>query len=153
MIFRTFDHYNNDLCDFIEEYDFCFICYEIQIENEIKPLKLNNQPYYLKTCSCDGFIHKPCLDKWYSLSQTCPICREFIIYKKIFDLNVSYIDNTLMVNNSMTHNNITHNNITFLNVIKKNILMISNYFMLIVILWNMYFIYDKASIYYSEKLK
>ena len=81
----------NILSNIKEEYDFCFICYEIQIENEIKPLKLYSQPYYIKSCYCDGFIHKSCLDKWHSLSETCPICREFIIHKKIFDLNVSYI--------------------------------------------------------------
>ena len=61
-----------------ENYDFCFICYEIKITNEKKPMKLKTQQYYIKNCSCDGLIHKHCLDTWYSKTKNCPICRHDI---------------------------------------------------------------------------
>jgi len=40
-------------------------------------------------CRCSGFFHKPCLDKWYTQSGSCPICRvkntamQNMIYDKI----------------------------------------------------------------------
>ena len=53
----------------------CFICYETTFD---KIIKLNNQCFYFKTCKCDGYIHKQCLDIWFDTTNKCPICRNFI---------------------------------------------------------------------------
>lgn len=53
----------------------CFICYENNYDTIIK---LNNQCFYFKTCKCDGYIHKQCLDTWFETTNKCPICRSFI---------------------------------------------------------------------------
>jgi hypothetical protein len=146
---------NNKLYNKQEEYDFCFICYEIQIENEKKPLKLYTQPYYVKSCYCDGFIHKYCLDKWYSLSESCPICREFIIYKKMIDFNISYIYHnsidTIDNNTIDTIDTIDNNTIYMFNILQKIIFSIAKYFMLMIIFWNIYLIYDNANKKYYVK--
>lgn len=105
MLFRIMDHYeigNNDsgyipitekkaLPDELPE---CFICFEIKLENEKTPIQLKKQPYFIKTCVCNGFVHKKCLNHWYTNSQNCPICRvgmkkapsyfAFITEKKVF---------------------------------------------------------------------
>ena len=31
-----------------------------------------------KYCECDGWIHKTCLDSWFKIKFTCPICRNSI---------------------------------------------------------------------------
>jgi hypothetical protein len=58
----------------IEENE-CFICYE---NNFDKIIKLNTQCFYFKTCKCNGYIHKKCLDVWFETTSKCPICRNFI---------------------------------------------------------------------------
>lgn len=109
MLFRVIDHYNielNELNQNIQNnsnnsnnntsnntYDNsqteeCFVCYEI-LNNE-KPIKLNSQVYYIKKCGCDGFIHKKCIDLWFSKNNKCPICRDIMYIKS---------DVTLIVNN------------------------------------------------------
>jgi len=82
-MFRTFDHYyDNDQkvtvkqIEIIEEE--CFICYEIKLEDKIEPITLKTQILYLKNCECDGTIHIKCLDTWFNLNHTCPICRNYI---------------------------------------------------------------------------
>jgi len=50
----------------------CFICYEII---DKIPIRLKNNHYYQQKCSCSGWIHKKCLDTWYNIKQTCPVCR------------------------------------------------------------------------------
>lgn len=82
---RTFDHYydndqkvNTQLIEKKEEEEECFICYEIKLEDKIKPIKLKMQMLYLKNCECDGTIHKKCLDIWFNLNKNCPICRNLI---------------------------------------------------------------------------
>jgi hypothetical protein len=63
------------LCDSKNE---CFICLEIDCDNEI-PIKLNESIYYIKKCDCNVWVHNFCLDKWYTTSYyVCPICREYI---------------------------------------------------------------------------
>ena len=59
--------------------DMCFICFE----TDFAPIKLNSQNIYYKTCSCDGIIHKICLDKWYDNTKDCPICRKPMEYRTI----------------------------------------------------------------------
>lgn len=84
MLFRTIDHYNtyNDelkccISNTIEENE-CFICYEVALEDEKNTIELSKQPYYVKICECNGYIHKHCLNNWISLTEKCPICRIFI---------------------------------------------------------------------------
>jgi hypothetical protein len=83
-MFRTFDPYydydqkiSNEQIE--KEQDECFICYEIKLDNKIEPIRLKMQILYLKNCECDGAIHGKCLDIWYNLNKTCPICRKVIV--------------------------------------------------------------------------
>ena len=46
MLFILTDHYNDEIKE-EEEVNDCFICYE----NEIPPIKLNSNKYYLKDCN------------------------------------------------------------------------------------------------------
>jgi hypothetical protein len=77
MIFRTYDPYCDDVV-ISYEINVCFICYEVLCEN-MKPIKLNSKIYYLKNCNCDGFIHKNCIDTWYNINHSCPVCRTTIV--------------------------------------------------------------------------
>ena len=73
---------NNEIIknNIIKEQNECFICFEIKYENELEPIQLKTQEYYIKKCNCNGYIHKKCLDKWCNTNNKCPICRK-IIYK------------------------------------------------------------------------
>ena len=93
-----------------ENYDFCFVCYEIGIPNEKKPLKLKTQKYYIKSCTCDGLIHKHCLDIWYSTTQICPICREYICDLETFKTLIVTNVNTNNANNANNENNENNEN-------------------------------------------
>lgn len=61
-----------------KEDNVCFICYE---EN-VPSIKFKNIICYEKDCDCNVYIHKNCLDEWYNIHSTCPICIKFM-YKKI----------------------------------------------------------------------
>jgi len=84
MIFTTVQHYdivhtdntenNNDNND-----DECFICYEIKDRENKNPIKFGRQNKYLIRCSCNVCVHILCLDEWYAINQSCPICRKNII--------------------------------------------------------------------------
>jgi hypothetical protein len=102
MIFATFEPYYNDDILVSREINVCFICYENLDEslddNDI--INLNNKIHYIKTCNCEGYIHKKCLDKWYDTTNSCPICRTVItklepVTSKIFSSNlyigISYV--------------------------------------------------------------
>ena len=89
MLFRTYEVY--DICDLNMNYpelEECFICYEILCENKSKIIKLKKQNFYIKNCTCDGFIHIFCLDKWYNLNKTCPVCRQNILKNDTFFFQV-----------------------------------------------------------------
>jgi len=60
----------------------CFICFEIQKEQEI-PIQLKHQTIFLKICQCDGCIHDSCLKVWFNINEKCPICRT-IMFKNDF---------------------------------------------------------------------
>ena len=126
MYFRVIDHYqddeDNDIIHNNNDNDNdndinsieCFVCYEIRNENECNPIKLRSQIYYSKKCSCDGFIHKKCLDKWFNTNKSCPICRNNI-YENI-TLTVSIINNK----------SFGHAFFAFI-LVKKNLKVILNY--------------------------
>lgn len=59
----------------------CFICYET-LSDECPVLSLRHQPYYDKTCKCDGWIHQRCLEAWCKISSKCPICRMYVWERK-----------------------------------------------------------------------
>lgn len=78
MIFNIFEYYEEECIQ--EQYnDICFICFEYEIENEIKPINLGNQCFYIKDCVCNGSVHQYCLRKWFDKNKTCPICRIKVI--------------------------------------------------------------------------
>jgi len=64
----------------------CFICYD---NNSDKIIKLNNQCLYFKTCKCDGYIHKQCLETWIETTTKCPICRNQIFKNTDVKLNIN----------------------------------------------------------------
>jgi hypothetical protein len=83
MIFRVYEHYDdnqpiNNSCD---KPDDCFICYEFVTNYEPCTISLRCQVNYDKTCGCDGWIHKKCLERWYLNQKKCPICR-LAIYER-----------------------------------------------------------------------
>jgi hypothetical protein len=53
----------------------CLICLEVKNNNNEKTIKLNDLACCEKQCGCDGWIHKTCLDSWFIIKFTCPICR------------------------------------------------------------------------------
>lgn len=77
MYFHVCEHYDDNypVYDNINKPDECFICYELRTDLEICPIRLKTQIIYNKSCGCDGWIHKQCLDTWYKKQKKCPICR------------------------------------------------------------------------------
>lgn len=87
MLYRLIEHYdisnyqryklieNNITPESIDE---CFICLQENLNEEI-PIKLMIQDLYIKTCNCDGYIHKDCLSRWHKIHNSCPICRRNMI--------------------------------------------------------------------------
>jgi hypothetical protein len=61
----------------------CFICFE-----NASIIRLNNQELFFKTCNCNGWIHERCLEKWYNIHHTCPICRKHMIH--FYNLELQY---------------------------------------------------------------
>ena len=56
----------------------CLICLEVKNNKNEKPIKLNDLACCEKQCECNGWIHKTCLDSWFIIKFTCPICRNSI---------------------------------------------------------------------------
>jgi hypothetical protein len=78
MYFPTSTHYLDDSYEYNEDteesqYNDCLICLEINDKSNNICIKLHNL-YYIKSCSCDGWIHQYCLDFWYVKNKKCPIC-------------------------------------------------------------------------------
>lgn len=59
----------------------CFICLEVYFEN-LNTIKLTEMEDYIKSCSCDGWIHEKCFNKWHIVNKKCPICRTIIVFTK-----------------------------------------------------------------------
>jgi len=85
MYFTVIDHYsdnddniqNKSCCNnyknkIIEDNE-CLICLEIIDNTNNNCIKLQNR-FYEKACLCDGWIHRCCLDNWYTNCDKCPIC-------------------------------------------------------------------------------
>jgi hypothetical protein len=123
--YTTFNHYNDssELVRKKRKLEACFVCYEI-INNK-KPIRLRNNCYYLKNCTCDGSIHKKCLDYWYNIKQTCPICRITILKNSGIMIKIFKLDRNLFLLIVFIKNNIQR--------IKKFLL----FFLLVCFLYNM----------------
>jgi hypothetical protein len=100
----------------------CFICLEYYHNNETT-IKLIESKYCEKLCICDGWVHNYCLNKWYSMSFVCPICRT----------NIFNDDNTNANNANINANVIIIQNNTEVNQ--------SNFLLKIFILFCIYLIY------------
>ena len=70
---------NNSYINSINEYEYeCLICLEIKNNNNEKSIKLNDLEICEKQCECNGWFHKSCLDSWFVIKFSCPICRNSI---------------------------------------------------------------------------
>ena len=77
--YSTFKNYNDNIQitkKKIYKKPECFICYEIINK---PPIRLKHNYYYQQNCTCNAWIHLKCLDSWYNIKQTCPVCRINII--------------------------------------------------------------------------
>ena len=142
MLFRTVDHYfNEDDAILLNEKEKeksteCFICYEDL--NDIEPIiKLNNNSFYLKSCNCDGFIHKKCLDMWFNSKTKCPICR-FTMSK---NTAYNYINKKMYFNVCVAS---FYNNI---NAIKKPL------FTFFIILITFDFVCNNSAFFFDKRLR
>jgi hypothetical protein len=119
----------------------CFICYEI-IKNNKTPIRIKSECYYQKNCTCDGWVHKNCLDYWYNKSPICIICRNRIyknpsIMIKIFKINYNlFVFITFIQSNIRNSIIIINNNIIFIKI---------TYYILL--FWFFYDIYNYISVY------
>lgn len=106
MIFRVYEHYDdNQPNDMIRvKPDECFICYDLCTETELCPISLRSQINFKKSCGCDGWIHKNCLDIWVKKQKKCPICR-----LEITEINDSNIVCTVV-------NVVSYSNVIYLSV-------------------------------------
>lgn len=103
MIFSSCQHYDiqkYNKANEIEDIGDCFICYEMEDREKNMPIKLGKQKKYLKKCKCDGFIHISCLDKWYQMNSTCPICRKTMFLNTTNKPSIFYIQ-TYFLNNGI----------------------------------------------------
>ena len=71
------DYNNNNYINSNINENECLICLEVKNNNNEKTMKLNDLACE-KKCKCDGWIHKTCLDSWFIIKFTCPICRNSI---------------------------------------------------------------------------
>jgi hypothetical protein len=80
---RVIDHYeylpNKKIQDIVDiSHNECFICLEIYTDDKITPIDWKTQNKYLKLCECGGYLHLCCINKWYNVANSCPICRKFM---------------------------------------------------------------------------
>jgi hypothetical protein len=98
MLFRVFEPYNDinntnkDEIIIDECVDECFICLEVNYNNET-PIYLKKQYIYITLCNCDGFVHKNCLNNWFKERKKCPICRINVTENSVinYDFQLSLI--------------------------------------------------------------
>jgi hypothetical protein len=115
--YNTFDSYNDNNIIIKKKKkrkcEECFICFQI-INNKKTPFRLKSECYYQKKCTCNGWVHKSCLDYWYYKKPVCPICRNRIyknsdIMVKIFKFNYKLFILIVFIKNQIIYarNNIT----------------------------------------------
>lgn len=81
-MFRVCEHYDDNQPISTYNYNYtdkspveCFICFEYSTEEEVNPINLKNQKFYLKNCDCNASVHNECLKIWFHSNHNCPICR------------------------------------------------------------------------------
>lgn len=128
--YSTFEHYNDNIQitkKKIYKKPECFICYEIINK---PPIRLKNNRYYQQKCSCNCWIHKKCLDSWYNIKQTCPICRINIIKNTDILVKISKFNYKLFLLIIFIQNNIK--------IIKNTSKTIVYCFILVCLLFKLY---------------
>jgi hypothetical protein len=123
MIYRTCENYYENEEDYKLNDQECLICLENKRDGEYNII-LNFNNVYLKTCSCNGYIHMECLNKWYLTSNSCPICRKLIIKKN----NNLYIDDFLKKKQLIINNVINNDSFFFVINLLIKIIKISQLF-------------------------
>jgi hypothetical protein len=111
MIYRVCEHYYNDDLHIIknenDELDECFVCFQTDTDNGLKPISLRYQYLYIKNCNCDGQIHKQCLELWCKQNLKCPICRielrENIKFKNVLLTITFRTDSMYFLIRALTH--------------------------------------------------
>lgn len=80
MIFRVCEHYDDEqpICEYYCDKE-CFICFELESCKGFKTICLIEQTLYLHNCNCNGPIHTECLQLWFNINNSCPICRNRMI--------------------------------------------------------------------------
>lgn len=88
IYFQTHNHvdYDNELTQIEEKNEQiqnepCIVCLE-QTDNKMNKLYFKNSTetdFLKKTCQCECYIHKKCLNLWINKDSSCPICREEIV--------------------------------------------------------------------------
>jgi len=76
MIFQTFNHDYIDI-DINTELHDCIICFD----EDAHTGQLNYFFNFNKACLCNSWIHLSCLEKWYVVHSSCPICRQDLYMK------------------------------------------------------------------------
>ena len=81
----------------------CFICLEVYFD-KLNTIKLTKMKDYTKECSCDGWIHEKCFNKWHNVNKKCPICRTVIVFTNyeycvfvIYNFKKKVYEKTLMI--------------------------------------------------------
>ena len=69
------DNNNNNYINSNINENECLICLEVKNNNNEKTIKLNDLASCEKRCECNGWFHKSCLDTWFIIKFSCPICR------------------------------------------------------------------------------
>ena len=101
MLFRVVEHYDfhekeQDII-YIEPTNECLLCLEINTDDKLGPVDLKTQQVYLKMCNCGGWFHITCLQKWYDVSKSCPICRVYMKKRYDYDYDVKHFVWALVV--------------------------------------------------------
>jgi hypothetical protein len=101
MLFRVIEHYDDFPSEeiiYIESpKNECLLCLEINTDDKLVPVDLKTQQVYLKMCNCGGWFHITCLQKWYDVSKSCPICRVYMKKRYDYDYDVKHFVWALVV--------------------------------------------------------
>jgi hypothetical protein len=94
MLFRVVEHYD-DLPEqeeiiYNESKNECLLCLEMNTYDKLVPVDLKTQQVYLKMCNCGGWFHITCLQEWYDVSKSCPICRVYMKKRYDYDYDVKH---------------------------------------------------------------
>jgi len=83
----------------LNDYGECLICWQpSSTNNSVICMKEFNK--YDITCECNSYFHLDCFDKWITLKNICPICRNNTISIKISPYsNLYYLSSCIIMYN------------------------------------------------------